>query len=83
MDKLRASYQEQFSDLPDSTKGIPNGIEKEIPADTAICLYAISGAVGYLDSHLQEVKRLKSFVIALDATMNEAALQRSTTRREK
>lgn len=43
---LRAVYEQQFKDMPDSVKGIPKDIDRHIPADTALCLYAISGALG-------------------------------------
>lgn len=74
---LRNVYEQQFKDMSESVNGIPKGIEKEIPADTALCLYAVSGALGYLHAHLQEVKRLKSIVVELDAAMNKGALFRS------
>jgi hypothetical protein len=74
---LRAIYEHQFKDMPNATNGIPNNIEKEIPADTALCLYAISSSLGYLHAHLAEVKRLKSIIIGIDTVMNKGALQRS------
>ena len=57
-------------------KGIPNNIEKDIPVDTALCLYAISGSLGYLHAHLEEVRRLKTFILELDAAMNKGALSK-------
>src|SRR5690348_17019375 len=43
---VRTIYENQFKDMPNSLKGIPNGIEKDAPADTVLCLYAISGCLG-------------------------------------
>jgi hypothetical protein len=60
--------------MPDAVNGIPNNIEKDIPADTALCLYAISASLGYLRAHLEEVRRLKVFILELDAAMNKGAL---------
>lgn len=73
---LRSVYEQQFKDMPASVNGIPEGIEKEIPADTALCLYAISGALGYLHAHLEEVRRLKALIVELDKAMNAGALLR-------
>ena len=75
--KLRTVYEQQFKGMPNSVDGIPNGIEKQMPVETAICLYAISGVLGYLHSHLQEVKRLKALIVQLDAAMNKGALLKS------
>ena len=75
--KLRGIYEEQFGEMPDSTKGIPNGIEKDFSADAALCLYAVGGALGFLHAHLEEVKRLKAFVQEQDAALNKGAMQRS------
>lgn len=76
MQNLRNAYELQFKDMPNSVNGIPKGIEKEIPPDTALCLYAISGILGYLHAHLQEVRRLKSIVIEIDSVMNKGALSK-------
>jgi hypothetical protein len=73
---VRTIYEEQFKDMPNSVKGIPKDIEKDAPADTVLCLYAISGSLGYLHSHLQEVKRLKGIIVSIDAIMNDGALQK-------
>jgi hypothetical protein len=73
---LRAIYEAEFKDLPNSTRGIPNDIEKDAPADMVLCLYAISGALGYLHAHLEEVKRLKSIVVGIDEVMNNGALRK-------
>lgn len=74
---LKSLYEEQFKDMADSTNGIPNNIEKDFPNETAVCLYAISGCLGYLHAHLEEVRRLKSLVVELDAAMNGGALSKS------
>lgn len=74
---LRGVYEQQFKDMPDSVNGIPNGIEKNIPADTALCLYAIAASLGYLHAHLAEVRRLKSIIVEIDAVMNGGALRKS------
>lgn len=75
---VRTIYEEQFKDMPDAVKGIPNSIEKEMPADTALCLYAIAGSLGYLHAHLEEVRRLKSLIVEFDAAMNKGAIRVST-----
>ena len=75
---LRAVYEQHFKDMADSENGIPKGIEKDMPADTALCLYAVAGALGYLHAHLEEVRRFKSIVVELDAAMNKGALFKST-----
>ena len=75
---LRQVYEQEFKDMPNAVKGIPKGIEEDIPADTALSLYAVSTALGYLHAHLEEVRRLKSLVVELDAAMNRGALFRST-----
>jgi len=74
MHGLRTIYEQQFKDMPNSVDGIPRKIEEEMPADTALCLFAISAVLGYLHAHLQEVRRLKSFVIDLDKAVNDGAL---------
>ena len=71
---LRAVYEQQFKGMPDAVNGIPKGIEKEIPADTALCLYAVSGSLGYLHAHLSEVRRLKPIIVGIDAVTNKGAL---------
>lgn len=74
---LRSIYEQQFKDMPDAVKGIPKNIEKDVPADTALCLYAIAGCLGYLHAHLEEVRRFKVIVTELDAVMNKGALRKS------
>ncbi len=76
---LRNVYEQHFKEQPDSVKGIPKGIEKDIPADTALCLYAIAGTLGYLHAHLEEVRRLKSIIVELDSAMNKGAMSGSKT----
>lgn len=77
LQKLRILYEQGFSDMPDSVKGIPKNIEKDFPADSALCLYAIAGCLGYLHAHLEGVRRLKSVIVDLDALMNKGALLKS------
>jgi hypothetical protein len=76
LQNLRNVYEQEFKDMPNSTKGIPKGIEKEVQPDTALCLYAISGVLGYLHAHLEEVRRLKAIVVELDLAMNKGALSK-------
>jgi hypothetical protein len=75
--KLRIVYEQGFKDMPFAVKGIPKNIEKDFPADSALCLYAIAGCLGYLHAHLEEVRRLKSIIVDLDALMNKSALLKS------
>ena len=77
IENLLSVYEQHFKDMPDAVNGIPKGIEKEIRADAALCLYAVAGALGYLHAHLQEIRRLKSMIVQLDAAMNKGALLRS------
>ena len=72
---LRGIYEREFKNMPNAATGIPIGIEKEIPPDTAVCLYAIAASLGYLHAHLAEVRRLKSFVIKLDKALNKGTLR--------
>lgn len=74
--KLRNVYEYQFKDMPNATKGIPNNIEKDIPPDAALCLYAVSGSLGFLHAHLSEVRRFKARVIELDKALNKGALSK-------
>ncbi len=71
---LRMVYEQHFKDMLNAINGIPKDIEKEMPADAAVCLYAISGSLGYLHAHLEEVRRFKAIIIELDAAMNSGTL---------
>jgi hypothetical protein len=73
---VRTIYEDLFKDMPNSIKGIPKDIEKDAPADTVLCLYAISASLGYLHAHLQEVQRLKGIIIGIDEVMNDGVLRR-------
>ena len=73
---LRTIYEHEFKNVPNSTRGIPKDIEKEMPKDSALCLYAISGSLGYLHSFLEEVRRLKAVIVEIDAAMNKGALSK-------
>jgi hypothetical protein len=72
--RVREIYEEQFKQMPNSDKGIPKNIEKDIPPDLALCLYAIAVCLGYLHAHVEEVRRFKSLVLEIDRAMNKGAL---------
>lgn len=63
--------------MPNAEKGIPKNIEPEFPKDSALCLYAVAGSLGYLHAHLEEVKRLKAVILDIDAVMNRGALNKA------
>lgn len=72
--RLRTVYERELGNARDTVKGIPVGIEKDIPPDTALCLYAVAAVLGYLHAHLAEVRRLKTMVLKLDKAMNKGTL---------
>jgi hypothetical protein len=48
---------------------LPEGLE-EMSRDSAICIMAVSGCLGFLHAFVEEIKRLRGFIIALDRVMN-------------
>ena len=77
INELWTVYKAEFGDLPNSKDGIPKEIESDFRRDSALCLYAISGSLGWLHAHLAEVKRLKEVIIDIDTAMNKGALSKS------
>jgi hypothetical protein len=64
---LEATYYQQFAE------GVPDGLA-EMPKDTAICMLAIAGAIGYLHAHSEEAKRFRDVVVQVDRGMNAGKL---------
>jgi hypothetical protein len=64
---LEAKFSQQFAD------GVPENLA-EMPKDTAICMLAIAGAIGYLHAHLEEVQRFREVVVQMDRVWNTGKL---------
>jgi len=75
IESLRKLYEEEFKHTPDAVNGIPKSVDG-MPADMAVCLFAIGGCLGYLQAHLAEVRRLKERILEMDAAMNGSAMSR-------
>jgi len=67
IESLNATFSQQFPDrLPDKLDPMPR--------EAAICMLAISGSLGYLHAHFEEVRRFKSVVLDMDKIMNKGRL---------
>ena len=67
IESLNATFSQRFPDhLPDKLDPMPR--------EAAICMLAISGALGYLHAHFEEVRRIKGVVVDIDKFMNKGGL---------
>ena len=67
LDSLKSIYDQEFREL--EMKKFDS-----VDPDVQICFIAITGCLGFLDSFLSEVKRLKQIIIDLDQIMNDGNL---------
>jgi hypothetical protein len=67
LESLAVTYAQEFPEL------LPEKIEG-MSRDSAICVMAISGCLGFLHTFAEEIKRLKSLVLTLDKAMNKGKL---------
>lgn len=67
VEALSATFSQQFPE------GVPEGLA-EMPKDTAVCMLAIAGSIGYLHAHVEEIHRFKGMVIDMDKALNGGKL---------
>ena len=67
LDSLKSIYDQEFKEL--EMKKFDS-----VDPDVQVCFIAITGCLGFIDSFLSEVKRLKQVIISLDQIMNDGHL---------
>jgi hypothetical protein len=67
IESLNSTFSQQFPDH------LPENLDP-MPKEAAICMLAISGALGYLHAHYEEVRRFKGVVLDMDKIMNKRGL---------
>lgn len=67
IESLASTYAQEFPEL------LSEKIEG-MSRESAICMMAISGCLGFLHSFLEEIQRLKGLIINLDKVMNQGKL---------
>ncbi len=67
IESLASTYAQEFPEhLPEKIEGMSR--------ESAICMMAISGCLGFLHAFLVEIQRLKGLIISLDKLMNRGEL---------
>lgn len=67
IESLNSTFAQQF----------PNHVPEKLdpmPREAAICMLAISGALGFLHAHAEEIRRFKSVVLDIDKVLNKGGL---------
>lgn len=73
VERLNSIYVKEFGDK------FPVDLES-ISRESAICMLAISGALGYLHSFLEEIKRLEEIFLKMDEILNKGNLRQENKR---